>query len=236
MPNAETTPPLVRASTVEAFDAAYGGLAPGEVAILACNVRDAARHLALDFVAGGLRADAPRGLGLGQVLWYSMSATWSSTTYEAEVRARIGEHVDRFEIRTREPVLAPELSTIVRSWATAERGRITPTLVIIEVLEDLRSRGDVVSRVLKPITLARPMISLLILSDHAKAPTIADYDSVGEAIDFLLWLHAPPPPGPQLALLRPDVARLEVRKARNGRPGVAFDLPVPGTRRPSGSK
>lgn len=219
----ERREPGVWPSGLAAFDERYRGLIPGEVAVLAGTDHAALRDVALQFVAGAL-SSGPEG----QVRWAAMASDWSTIRYDQEVVRLVGQdRARRFEVRRSNPVLATELHTSVRAWATAERGRCIPALVVVETFEAIRGRADSVHLALKPMALKHPMVAVLLLSHLSRprkgGPRVADYDQVGDAIDFLLWLHD-----------NDGSPRLSVRKARNGQDGLDLDIRSPGPAAPAG--
>lgn len=220
--------------TFAAFDEVYGGLVPGEVAVLACDHLDVARFLALDVAAAAVQADPERRVGLGQALWYTADVhRWPTHRYEAELRVRVPEHFPRIQVTGTPKIPADEWEKQVRSWAQNAQG---PALVVLDGLDGLLGRADTQARMLKRLSLREPKVAILVLASwpHASGPTLADYNDIGEAVDFLVWLQVPfAASGRQVSLLAPSVTALcDVRKARAGVSPATMRIPVPTTRCP----
>ena len=228
-----TLPHDIRPTLVGPFDALYGGLIPGEVAVLASDDIDLARLVALDIAAGVVQPNEERRSKAAQAVWYRAGPDgWPSWVYEAELRTRSPEYARRVDVSGSSGIHANELHTRIRTWAERADG---PALVVIDTLEGLAGRTGTQARAFKGMALRRPQVAVLLLSlwPHTRqAPTVADYDELGEAVDFLVHLQGPDRPSDiQLRLLAPpDSMVCDVRKARSGYAPAVLRLPAPSRR------
>lgn len=220
-----------RSTGVEPFDTRYRGFYPGEVVVLAHDDRETARLLACDVAAGVAAYQMP--VGHNQVFWGHLESRWAPAAYDVELRARAPEHHPWIVVEDLTGIHVRELVKKTESWA---RGARCPGLVIVEELEDLRGAHHEVARLMKTMALREPQLAVLLLSfcPKAEGPTVADYDEVGEAVDFLVWLQAPTRRQlGQLSLLgHTDLARVEVRKARSAATCSTFAMDPPVSRLP----
>lgn len=214
--------PDTRRTGLGGFDEHYGGLVPCELVVLASDVLDQARRLALDIAAQATRGDPDRGHRPGQVWWYCAGVSWPYLRFRQEFHARGGDlaRVSCTGVAGARTINARELERHARAWADAAD---VPGLVVVDALDDVGGQWATRAQAFKSISMTRPQVPVVALahSTHAKGPKPATYADVGDAADFLLWATVPP------ALLFGDAGAVEVdvRKARNGFPEARFTLP-----------